>query len=119
MNKVSRFTLNAKKALLTVTFERSKQKPTVMSYEFVRVFSPQNDSGEKPVAHKKQVRLLAIESVAKYGYRLIFNDQHQAIYTDEDFSVLCAQHDTLWQEYLAIMKGKGLSREALINITQL
>jgi len=125
MFHIQRFILDNKKAELSIGYASNKIEAgeTVnLSYEFIRVMSPQGGSG-KPgkmlISHKKTVQLLAIESVAKHGYRLFFDDQHSAVYGEAHLQELCQHHNQLWQQYLGELKKMGHSREAMINITQL
>ena len=124
MFHIERFTLNNSAAELEINFSANKVSPEqtlTLSYEFVRVFAPQDASGNKGkalVTHKKEVRLLSIESVGKHGYRLIFDDQYSAIYSESYLHGLGYRYQELWQQYLAELKASGHSREAMINITQ-
>jgi DUF971 family protein len=63
--------------------------------------------------------LTAIESVGKHGHRLIFDDQHSAIYTSEYIALLIKEYSQRWEGYLLELKASGHSREATIDITQL
>lgn len=125
MFHIERFTLNNTDAQLSIICAPSKvlsNKAIVLSYEFIRVMSPQgsNDKqGNTLIGHKKQVQLLTIESVAKHGYRFIFDDQHSAIYSEDYLQELCLRHNELWQQYLSELQASGQSREAKIEITQL
>lgn len=119
------FTLNKPMAELLIKFSANKlssAKEISVSYEFLRVLSPQATGGKQgkaPVSHKKQVQLLSIESVGKHGYRFIFDDQHSAIYSESYLDGLCQRYDELWQQYLNDLKTSGHSREAMITITEL
>jgi len=125
MFHIERFTLNNKQAELFIKFSANKlssSKEVSLSYEFIRVLSPQGTDGKQGktlVSHKKQVQLLAIESVGKHGYRFIFDDQHSAIYTESYLDGLCQRNNELWQQYLNELKASGHSREAMITITEL
>ena len=59
------------------------------------------------------------ESVAKHGYRLIFDDGHQAIYSAEYLYCLASEFPSRWQQYLDELKASGQTREVLIDIKQL
>ena len=119
------FTLNNPMAELLIKFSANKlssTKEVSLSYEFIRVLSPQASGGKQgktTVSHKKQVRLLSIESVGKHGYRFIFDDQHSAIYSESYLNGLCQNNNELWQQYLNELKASGHSREAMITITEL
>jgi DUF971 family protein len=122
MLNIKRFSLQPKQAKLTIDF--SNKIMSVLNYEYIRVCSPLdgfNSSAKKKtfIAHKQQVQLIAIESVAQHGYRFIFNDQHSAIYSVEYLKDLSKNEQKLWQEYLAELKKSGHTREATISITQL
>ena len=117
---IKKFIIDHHKKHLTVNL--IKGKAVCLSFEYLRVFTPaMNNSHKKQtlVTHKKLIDLLAIESVGKHGYRLVFDDQHSAIYTPEYFSILIKEYEERWQLYLAELKASGHSREAMINITQL
>ncbi|MCJ8321576.1 MAG: gamma-butyrobetaine hydroxylase-like domain-containing protein [Colwellia sp.] len=125
MFHIKRFTLNNQRAELSVQFSANKVSPSkeiTLSYEFIRVLSPQISGGKQGktlISHKKQVQLLAIESVGKHGYRFIFDDQHSAIYSESYLDGLCQRNNELWQQYLNELKASGHSREAMITITEL
>lgn len=92
-----------------------------LTFEYLRVFSPQSVNKKTPTieAHKKNVQLMAIEMVGKHGYRLIFDDEHSAIYSAQYLTLLASEYTERWQHYLTQLKASGHSREAMINITQL
>jgi len=121
MTEVTQFVLCTSSNHLTIMF--SDESKYNVSYEFIRVLSPSKPAG-KPgannaaVCHKKTVKLLKIESVGKHGYRMIFDDQHQAIYSQELLLQLCQNYNQLWQQYLDEIKANGLSREGMINFTE-
>ncbi|WDD98401.1 gamma-butyrobetaine hydroxylase-like domain-containing protein [Thalassomonas actiniarum] len=137
--KITRFTLAADTATLTLDFieQKDQEQQYQLSFEYLRVFSPVKSApakgkqaqGANPsqvsgweiplIAHKKQVLLKKIEAAGKHGYRFIFDDQHQAIYSEAYLLGLCRQQQVLWPEYLNAMKNNKLTREANISITQL
>ena len=139
MFNIKRFTLQSTQAKLSIAFTQNTQKTSILDYEYIRVFSPldgfaylNNDNIEKKqtskhqptnnkniIAHKQQIQLTNIESVAQHGYRLIFDDQHSAIYSVEYLLMLCEKQNELWQQYLTALKKSGHTREATISITQL
>lgn len=130
MMTITRFTLDPKLATLAIDFTdtkgRQKQQYS-LSFEFIRVFTPDksnlvkntNVSNQAVIDHKKLINLLEIEPVAKHGYRFVFDDQHQAIYSEDYLFEICQQQQTLWQQYLSSLKANKQSREATIDITQL
>lgn len=120
MTDITQFILSTSSDRLSIKFQDDQKFN--LSFEYIRVFSPQKPAA-KPgastvVSHKKQVKLLKIESVGKHGYRLIFDDQHQAIYSQELLLQLCLQQESNWQQYLDEIQAGGHSREAMINFTE-
>ncbi len=119
--QIEELRLNGKAGELTVSFADNFQQ--VLSFEFLRVYSPIEKTTVKgqpkpPVSHKKQVQILAIEPVAKHGYRIVFDDQHTAIYSALLLNEYAHNKNRLWQEYLTALKLTGHSREAMIEFKQ-
>lgn len=111
---------------LMVSFEGSGAiTEAPLSFEYLRISSPSNNkkknkTGQIQVtSHKKNVVIINIESVAKHGYRLIFDDDHSAIYCDEYIHTLVLENESRWALYLNDLKESGHSREAMINFKQL
>lgn len=103
-----------------LTINTVKRKVTQLSFEYLRVFSPTTSNKQQTlISHKKSIKLLTIENVAKHGYRLLFDDQHSAIYSSDYLELLIQEYEQRWQHYLSELKASGHSREAMINITQL
>lgn len=124
--KVISFIIDKKQNDLTIEFSDSNNmKSPQLSFEYLRISSPENSTKKlKPgqtqvTSHKKNVVLANIESVAKHGYRLTFNDGHNAIYSEAYLHTLVLEHEVRWQQYLADLKTSGHSREAMIDIKQL
>jgi len=122
MLNIKRFSLQPKQTKLSIEF--SNKIISVLDYEYIRVLSPldgfTNPAKNKTlIAHKKQIQLIRIESVAQHGYRFIFDDQHSAIYSVEYLADLCKNEAKLWLQYIAELKKSGHTREATISITQL
>jgi len=114
------FLININEKSLTINFNNGES--ACLPFEYLRVFTPSVNKPTKQqslVTHKKNVVLTAIENLGKHGYRFIFDDQHNAIYSTEYIALLIEEHDTRWQHYLTNLKASGHSREAIINITQL
>lgn len=104
----------------SLTINTVKGKAAQLSFEYLRVFTPITGNKQQAlVSHKKSIKLATIENVGKHGYRLVFDDQHSAIYTPEHLEQLIKEHEQRWQHYLSELKASGHSREAMINITQL
>lgn len=124
--KISHFIIDNALHSLAIEFSASdKIKSAQLSFEYLRISSEANSAKKlkaghtQVTSHKKDVRLVKIESVAKHGYRLIFNDGHSAIYSEEYIQTLALEYEVRWQHYLAELKGSGHSREAMIDIKQL
>jgi len=125
--EIKRFTLNNHQKKLTIAF--SDDQSFELSFEYLRVLSPQKSKKNTIEAHQKQVQLILIENVGKHGFRFIFDDQHaanqqsanqhSAIYSSEYLTLLCQEYEQRWQQYLHELQALGYSREAMINITQL
>ncbi|PKG85410.1 hypothetical protein CXF85_07460 [Colwellia sp. 75C3] len=122
--KIARFIIDNTLHNLTIEFSASAAiKNTQLSFEYLRVSSPAN-STKKPktsqvTAHKKDILLVNIESVAKHGYRFIFDDEHSAIYSEDYVQTLALEYEIRWQSYLNELKTSGHSRETMINFKQL
>lgn len=115
---ITAFTLNNVDNNLTIAFADSKVAQ--LSFEYLRVFTPTLGNKQQAlVGHKKSIKLSAIENVGNHGYRLIFDDQHSAIYATDYLKQLINEHDQRWQHYLTELKNSGHSRDAIIDITQL
>lgn len=115
---ISAFTINNAENNLTITFANSEVAQ--LSFEYLRVFTPPLGNKQQAlVGHKKSTKLSAIENVGSHGYRLIFDDQHSAIYATDYLKQLINEYDQRWQYYLSELKTSGHSRDAIIGITQL
>lgn len=117
---IQSFIVNASKKSLTIIFVNGKS--ACLSVEYLRVFTPKANSSAKPealVTHKKAVTLTTIENVGKHGYRLIFDDKHNDIYSAQYLILLIKEYKQRWQHYLTELKASGHSREVIIDITQL
>lgn len=86
--------------------------------EYLRVTSPSAEvqghspSERKTVAGKRDVEIVAIEPVGNYAVRLRFDDMHDTgIYGWDYLFELGSRRDEKWQNYLAELDAKGLSRE--------
>jgi DUF971 family protein len=117
---IKEFIISDNEKNLTINFTHGET--ACLSFEYLRVFTPTINGSSKQqalVTHKKLVVLSAIENVGKHGYRLLFDDQHSAIYSDKYLILLVQEYKQRWQHYLTELQVSGQSREALINITQL
>jgi len=124
---IKTFTLNTKQKSLLIDFYTQNNTLTthILSFEYLRISSPDSigkktKSGQPQIiSHKKEVILSNIESVAKHGYRFIYDDGHSAIYSEEYIQLLAKEYEVRWQHYLADIKANGYSREAMIDFKQL
>ncbi|MDP7592464.1 MAG: gamma-butyrobetaine hydroxylase-like domain-containing protein [Litorilituus sp.] len=116
---IKRFILNQKQKKLIIY--SSQEQLIDLNFEYLRVFSPLNANQKSAVleGHKKHVQLTSIEFVGKHGYRLIFDDNHNAVYSAEYLILLATQYTERWAQYLAQLEVSGHSRESIIPITQL
>jgi DUF971 family protein len=86
--------------------------------EYLRVMSPSAEvrghspSERKTVSGKRSVEIIGVEPVGNYAVRLRFDDMHDTgIYDWNYLYELGAVHDENWQNYLAELDAKGLSRD--------
>ncbi|REL31027.1 gamma-butyrobetaine hydroxylase-like domain-containing protein [Thalassotalea euphylliae] len=138
MLSIVKFQLNHQHKQLTVALSSKSDEQALteswqFSYEFLRVLESSqatsafaanasgNPKGKAPAlaTHKKDVVLTCIEAVGKHGYRLLFDDDYQVIYSEAQFALFHQQADHLWQGYLQHLSSNGHSRDAMIDIKQL
>ncbi len=86
--------------------------------ELLRVESPSAEvQGHGPtqkqlVAGRAHVGILELEAVGNYAIRIKFDDLHDTgIYSWRYLYELGAKKDEIWQNYLAALAERGLSRE--------
>jgi len=86
--------------------------------EYLRVTSPSAEvqghspSERKTVPGKRTVEILAVEPVGNYAVKLRFDDLHDTgIYGWNYLYELGAKQGDIWQNYLAELDAKGLSRD--------
>jgi DUF971 family protein len=101
--------------LLTVTFP--DHQPFELPAEMLRVLSPSAEvQGHSPeqrvtVPGKRDVAISKIEPVGNYAVRITFDDFHDTgIFTWAYLHTLGREKDARWNEYLAELSQKGLSR---------
>ncbi|TWX55276.1 gamma-butyrobetaine hydroxylase-like domain-containing protein [Colwellia hornerae] len=117
---IIQFTLDRKQKKLTLNVDSNHQLN--FSFEYLRVFSPvetKTKNGVKipEVFHKKEVQLTDIEPLGKYGHRLVFDDKHSAIFTDQTFKNLFDSYDVNWQNYCRSLTTSQ-NREASISFVE-
>lgn len=121
---ISQFIIdNSQKALSIRFIENEKVLESKLSFEYLRISSPAQNAikpGAKQniISHKKDVQLNKIERVGKHGYRLIFNDNHNAIFSEDYLKIIANNVEERWQQYLAALKASGHTREAMIDFKQ-
>lgn len=86
--------------------------------EYLRVESPSAEvRGHGPndritVAGRRHVGILAVEPIGNYAIRISFDDLHDTgIYSWRYLYELGANRPRLWDEYLAALALRGLSRD--------
>jgi DUF971 family protein len=86
--------------------------------EFLRVLSPsaevQGHSKEQrqTVPGKIDIAIAAVDPVGNYAVRLTFADGHDSgLFSWSYLRKLGEERETLWADYLAELRAKGLSRE--------
>ena len=86
--------------------------------EYLRVMSPSAEvqghspSERKTVPGKRDVEIINIEPVGNYAVKLIFDDLHDTgIFGWDYLFKLGENHAERWQNYLAELDAKGLTRE--------
>jgi len=119
--KILQFTLSSKQKKLTLNFNDNHQLS--FAFEYLRVFSPaetkpKGGSTTPEVFHKKDVQLTHIEPLGKHGHRLVFDDQHSGIYSEEVFKNLYENYQTNWQNYCDNLTSSQ-NREASINFVEI
>ncbi len=124
--KIQNFILDNHLKKLAIEFASSMGVDNAqLSFEYLRISTPDNTAKKQSngqvavISHKKDVQLLNIESVAKHGYRLIFDDGHNAIYSEDTLLTLSAEFEVRWNNYLTDLKASGHSRETMIDFKQL
>ena len=107
--------LHKDRKVLTITFNNGDAFD--LGAEYLRVRSPSAEvQGHSPaerkiVAGKKSVAILEVVPVGNYAVRLVFDDLHSTgIYSWDYLYGLGRNHSANWQDYLADLAGKGLSR---------
>jgi DUF971 family protein len=89
-----------------------------LAAEYLRVTSPSAEvqghsaSERKTVPGKRNVEIIGVEPVGNYAVRLRFDDMHDTgIYGWEYLYELGSAQAEKWQNYLAELDAKGLSRD--------
>ena len=108
--------LSKDRRLLRVTFDDGAAFD--LPAEYLRVTSPSAEvqghspSERKTVPGKRDVEIIAVEPVGNYAVKLRFDDMHDTgIYGWPRLYELGSQQAERWQDYLAALDAKGLSRD--------
>jgi DUF971 family protein len=107
--------LHKDRRTLTVAFDTGESFD--LSAEYLRVRSPSAEvQGHSPderktVGGKRNVAILEVNAIGNYAVRLVFDDLHSTgIFSWDYLYALGRDREANWQEYLAELTGKGLSR---------
>jgi DUF971 family protein len=110
--------LRLKQAEKRLDVEFDDGKKFSLPAEYLRVESPSAEvqghgPGEKTiVAGRAHVGIMALEPVGNYAVRIRFDDLHDTgIYSWDYLYQLGVEYDRRWQDYLAAIDARGLSRE--------
>lgn len=108
--------LKREEKILEIDFEDGKSFS--LTAELLRVESPSADvqghgPGQKTtVAGRRHVGIMNVEAVGNYAIRLQFDDMHDSgIFSWDTLYDYGLRQDEMWQNYLAALEDKGLSRE--------
>jgi DUF971 family protein len=100
---------------LAVTFEGGESFE--LAAEYLRVRSPSAEvqghspSERRTVGGKQNVQILELHPVGNYAVRLVFDDLHSTgIFSWDYLHELGQNRERYWQDYLAELKDKQLSR---------
>jgi DUF971 family protein len=116
----SEIRLKEKGGTLAVSFESGESFE--LSAEYLRVMSPSAEvqghsaAERKTVGGKRNVAIMQVERVGNYAVRLVFDDMHSTgIYSWRYLHELGSEHATKWNEYLAALEAKELTRDRLAS----
>ncbi|MCC7346055.1 MAG: DUF971 domain-containing protein [Variibacter sp.] len=100
---------------LAVAFEGGES--FALAAEYLRVKSPSAEvqghsaAERKTIGGKQNVAILEVVPIGNYAVRLVFDDLHSTgIYSWEYLLELGRNQPRYWQDYLAELAAKGLSR---------
>jgi DUF971 family protein len=109
--------LHKDRKTLTVSYETGEHFD--LAAEYLRVRSPSAEvqghspSERRTVGGKQNVQILELHPIGNYAVRLAFDDMHSTgIFSWEYLFELGRNREKYWNEYLAELAGKGLSRAA-------
>ena len=109
--------LHQRSRLMEVAFDDGRRFE--LSYEFLRVFSPSAEvrghgAGQETLqTGKRDVGIVALESVGNYAVQPTFSDGHDSgIYAWDYLYFLGSQQAELWNDYLQRLQAAGVDRDA-------
>ena len=107
--------LHKDRKTLTVSYEAGERFD--LAAEYLRVRSPSAEvqghspSERRTVGGKQNVQILELHPIGNYAVRLGFDDMHSTgIFSWEYLFELGRNREKYWNEYLAELSEKGLSR---------
>ena len=107
--------LHKDRKTLTVSYEAGERFD--LAAEYLRVRSPSAEvqghspSERRTVGGKQNVQILELHPIGNYAVRLAFDDMHSTgIFSWEYLFELGRNREKYWNEYLAELSEKGLSR---------
>ena len=107
--------LHKDRKTLTVSYETGERFD--LAAEYLRVRSPSAEvqghspSERRTVGGKQNVQILELHPIGNYAVRLAFDDMHSTgIFSWEYLFELGRNRERYWNEYLAELSEKGLSR---------
>lgn len=110
--------IRLKKAEKMLEIEFDDGRVFALPAELLRVESPSAEvmghgPGQKQiVAGRRDVGIMALEPVGNYAIRIKFDDLHDTgIYSWQYLRFLGENRERIWQEYLAALESRGLSRD--------
>jgi DUF971 family protein len=110
--------LHKDRKTLTVAFDSGERFD--LAAEYLRVRSPSAEvqghspSERRTVAGKESVAIAEIHPIGNYAVRIAFDDTHSTgIFSWEYLFELGRNRDKYWNEYLAELVAKGLSRASV------
>jgi DUF971 family protein len=107
--------LHKDRKTLTVSYETGERFD--LAAEYLRVRSPSAEvqghspSERRTVGGKENVQILELQPIGNYAVRLAFDDTHSTgIFSWDYLFELGRNRERYWNEYLAELSEKGLSR---------
>jgi DUF971 family protein len=108
--------LKKEEKILEVDFDNGKKFN--LPAELLRVESPSAEvqghgpSDKKVIAGRRHVGIMGVEAVGNYAVRIQFDDLHDTgIFSWNTLYHFGEHQDEIWENYLAALKIRGLSRD--------